>query len=717
MTQENQPASFIEKAARNRETVSYGLIAAGVVMLVITIFWAIRWHSGRDKAPAQADNIEIGQLEDTQPKDGAVTNRSDYFPAAIWSGLVSALLVIAGCIFVSHKPVPGKEVYETRVLLMSAGGGVGLLTALLGFAFAWRWQDDLVRWVNLGATGGAKWVVAALAIFLAGLVLMFFSVQLARAEERNNVLLRRILYGSNAVLSGLLLLLLLSVVNMIVFLKLPENMISTASAFKGLSDPSKEFVKEIADDVTVYVIMPENVSIPITRSKNYNGLYADCRALLSACQMENRRIKVVPMSPALNGEEIANTMKRLKVAEENANQQGLLISYGKNEELTAFIRLGDLFSRTQDGAIAFQGENLLLNELNFLSGGGQKPVVYFTQSNLEPSIAEGPKEEATLRTARILVDSLKERKYEIRPLRLEPGVKTDITDAAIIVIAAPRKPFLPEQVEFFSSYLKAGGRIVAFLPVFPDGSKGGISATGLETLFDDFGIHVEANRQILGIPIPQRDYAGNYIFGTSASQARRDGHALANVFRPGEALVFGNVRPVSAVALPKANRGFTMNAFATIPQWETYQDDRFNSDPASIAEQIRVERERNGNQTALEKKLTKAPVPFAAYAGEMVQDGDTMRERPRLLVIGTDWFILDDAVLKTPSPGVYAMQMGRVFDWMREKPKGMLIEPKALGTYSLPKDPDGVALLVLPISLLSLGILGLGVGVWVARRR
>ena len=161
---------------------------------------------------------------------------------------------------------------------------------------ALRWQQSIVRWVNDGDLHEARWVLAALAIFLAGLALMFVAMQPARAEERSSVALRRLLYGTNAVLTGLLVLLLLAVVNVIVFLKLPENVVTTAAGFKGLSDTSKEFLQTIKEPVKVYLIMPQDYVARIGQDR-YTSLYADCKSLLDAVESENKNVKAYLFVP------------------------------------------------------------------------------------------------------------------------------------------------------------------------------------------------------------------------------------------------------------------------------------------------------------------------------------------------------------------------------------------------------------------------------------
>ena len=93
-----------------------------------------------------------------------------------------------------------------------------------------------------------------------------------------------------------------------------------------------------------------------------------------------------------------------------------------------------------------------MTELNFLSGGAKRPVVYFTQGHGEPAIAEAPKQD-DIKDRLSVVHYLKERKFDVKPLYFEPGKKPDLSDAAIVVVAAPTKPFSPNEVANSSQYM------------------------------------------------------------------------------------------------------------------------------------------------------------------------------------------------------------------------------------------------------------------------
>jgi len=667
MTTQSSP---LDTLARKRQVVAYGYISAGFVFVIVTV--AIVLFA----PPATENSDRVG----------------DYYTVAVWSALHALLLLGAGCFQGLRVPAPGQEVILPRIVALAVGVVSGLTTALLGMVLASRWQSSFLRWINEGQTSEARAVVVALFIFFAGLVEIFFSLQLARGEERRSVLLRRLFYGGNALLSGLLLLFALATANIVAFLKLPDTVITTASAFKGLSDISIDFLHTLDDDITVYLIMPEK-----------DEFYGDCRALLAACHRENPRIKAVPLSPANDADEIRKTMSRLKLPEDKRDRLGMIVSFDRDpEQLTSLIGERELLSATPQGAPAFQGENRLLTELNFLGGGGEPPVIYFTESNNELLIDEPGPGEINRPTARKLIQYLRERKYEVKPLKVEEGKILEAPKATMIVIAAPRIPFTKGQADLLGQYLspkgKPGGKLVALLPAFPNPKDGLVSPTGLEELLSGIGVKVEAKRIL---SIPHDNWDPTQVMGVFRSNPKSE-------------RLYSNVRPLEK--LPRPNDLLETNELLfTSPGRPTYRDDNYSSSPDAILERIIKEQQQNKITTATEMMVSKQPLPFGVAVLERGRDAN--KQRPIALVLGTDSFCNDEVLAKLRSPQTYIAQMGQFLDEVRERSQGMNIEPRALGLYTLPRNLNGTGLFILPLSIIFLGILALGGGVWITRRR
>src|SRR5262249_37679689 len=106
---------------------------------------------------------------------------------------------------------------KLRLELMVLGGLVGLATALLGFVLPFTvYREQLGAGLDSWRKNPAALIWSGLATF-GGLALMFASLQLGRGLERQNQNIRRLIYGYNAVLTGLLLLAVLALPNVLAY--------------------------------------------------------------------------------------------------------------------------------------------------------------------------------------------------------------------------------------------------------------------------------------------------------------------------------------------------------------------------------------------------------------------------------------------------------------------------------------------------------------------
>ena len=80
----------------------------------------------------------------------------------------------------------------------------------------------------------------------------------ARAEERHNQSLRRLVYGGNLALTTLLLFVALVILNVVFSAKVPAMLDTTESGFYTLSDATKATVARLPEPVTAYVILPDS---------------------------------------------------------------------------------------------------------------------------------------------------------------------------------------------------------------------------------------------------------------------------------------------------------------------------------------------------------------------------------------------------------------------------------------------------------------------------
>src|SRR5262249_36202074 len=144
--------------------------------------------------------------------------------------------------------------------------------------------------------------VCLLALF-GGLALMFVSLLPARAVERSDPALRRLLYGYNAVLTGLLMVVILAVVNILVYNYFNVTYDWTEHAIYTLSDQSKNILRALEKPTEVYVIM-------VTNDRQ---AFDDMRTLLDNCRAINDKLQVQYLSPDLDPDRIQGLATRYQL--------------------------------------------------------------------------------------------------------------------------------------------------------------------------------------------------------------------------------------------------------------------------------------------------------------------------------------------------------------------------------------------------------------------
>src|SRR5205085_2492238 len=121
--------------------------------------------------------------------------------------------------------------------------GLGLV--LVSASLTYHWWGHITGGMKTlqGKEGWRVWVVVI--ALLGGLALMFVSVQLGRAEERSNPMLRRLVYGYNAVLTGVLVLAILVVANVLVSVHFSTPYDWTSQSIYSLSSRSENLLENL----------------------------------------------------------------------------------------------------------------------------------------------------------------------------------------------------------------------------------------------------------------------------------------------------------------------------------------------------------------------------------------------------------------------------------------------------------------------------------------
>jgi hypothetical protein len=635
---------------------------------------------------------------------------TEFLPAVILTSALGLLWLIAGVWQRARTPSPGREADEARYLVLAVGGLTGLLTALLGAALAYQWWDYLVDWLRLGKREEAWRVLLALAVLLAGLAVMFLSLQTVRTEERSSAGLRRLLYGYNAVLTGLLLLIILTVANVLVALKFTGVIDATQSGQYTLSDRTINLLKGLDHPVRMYVIWPSD-----DEALDY------IRTLLSNFQDRSPEVKVEYVSPIHD---------RMKLSELNKTYPrkieepyGILVVNGEEKpENATFLKANDLFADEGFGPAAttkFRGEDKIVAALAGAGGTG-KIIVYFTQGAGEPDLNDSsPRSDKGLG---VLRDRLTARgTFDVRPLRLNPADPKVPDDAAIVVVADPKAPVEASYQKALRQYLvdRRGKAVFLFGVPADTANLKTLPPTGLEGLLGEFNVEV-TNSRILSENIQM--IGGNQGVVSSpelarveiAEEARRGQNELARAFGT-EYFPFPFARVVRPLNPPPNPSVRAEVLLATRPQAAVWAESDLSADPYQVIQQI------NRDEAERKKRLAPAPLSAAVTVTDAapppgIPGHPPTAAKPRLAVFGDTLFLTN--VLTNDRSGYQTFALfASTLDWLSERPTSIGIESRSLPVYVPDPDANRTRMIWLPLLIAVVAVVGLGAGVWVVRRR
>jgi hypothetical protein len=611
------------------------------------------------------------------------------------------------------SPRPSNQ--EAPALILLAGTLVGLILVGVGFYLTMRWWGTFTTGMEEWRKNWWQIALCFLTVF-GGLGAMFAALHLARGEERTNPSLRRLIYGYNAVLTGLLLLTILGVVNLLAYVPFkPFSFLNqtydwTEANLYTLHPDSKAFLQKLEKPLKVFVIMPEDLFI--TR---------EVHTLMDNVKAVTNKVEVEYLSPDLNWPTVEALMKKYDMPE----REGVLLLYGTDPEVTnEFIKFDELTNRQLSmGAdekrhVEFKGENALIGKLSFLTEGKARPKIYVTQGNGELDLNNADTSRVDVGLG-LLRDRLGRTNYEVKELKFDATTDKVPDDAGIVVVARPTKPLPPAAVAALEKYMQGGpeakgkGKMIVLLDVVRS-LEGGMLQTGLEPLLAQYG--VQPGNERIGC-LQMRDPTVVPSVANPRSTA-----PLATKYE-GNLIPFRTVRPVRPAATnPQAGSPYTAETILQAPpNFYLWLETNMDADMAARAAAL-----RKLDVAELRKQLTLEDVPLVVAvteAGPAPPPGGDPHEgfkprpqEPRLVVFG-------DASWTSNRE----MASGELFDlftgslaWLRGRSDvGALADPKDRKAFLIKKDKNEVywRLFFIPVGLVTLGIIGLGAGVWVVRRR
>ena len=572
--------------------------------------------------------------------------------------------------------------------------------------YFYRWSGSLFEWLDKGQTKQARYVLGPLLAVVVGGALMFLAVQPARAEERNNRTLRRLIYGSNFGLSVLLAFVALVVFNLIVGPRLPNKLDTTDTQFYSLSAGTKEYLGRMPERVSVYAILQEG-----RRDAD------DIRRLLQNCKDESGgKFEVKFISAAADQTEYRTLSAKYPVVE--SNEYGVLVTVGDDEKRHSFIR-DDEFSAREGGrgpgdpaaTRSFVGESRLMKEVLFLSESEQKAVVYFTQSAGELDIGGGRRDElGEADSATKLKEYLTRNYLDVRPLKFDPKDPKVPDDAAVVIVAQPAQPLADAHVAALRKYMteprpgaKKGKLIVLAGAAFGPPPKNEVLRTGLEGLLAEFNVRTD---QRLVIGVPTRELPARVAIAGFAEAARRARNPIAVALGTKAQFLSLDWREVGPAPQPGPAFRATPLLYTVPPGRFTWLEDRLPT-PRKLNQIINDL--NNSGQVQQAKRFSDDPRPV----GVVVTEG----EAGRLVVVGNGLFVSDGYAQQAGGEPPGFDFVGGSVDWLRDRPPlAISVEAKKYKEFTFPATTDETRGLWLPLIFALTAIGGLGVSMWMVRR-
>lgn len=615
----------------------------------------------------------------------------------IYLALVALTLIFGGGWQIFSDTAEDRKPLAARVLLLTFSAIFGAGLFVLGLALLYVWGDTLTNLLRDGEREGAWRVLLGLAAIVGGLFIMFAGLQSVRADERRIIGIRRYIYGFNAFLTAFLLLAVLTVFNVLWYLKVPASIDATQSRLFTLSDRTKQVLSELTEPVTVYLIMDSR-----------RAAYHDMQNLLTRCQEVTPKLTFENVA-SFEKQRIEDLVKRFpRISDE---PQGMLIVVNNDSDRSAYVPMTQLTSRDMNpmggggGTERFLGEQKLINELTFLLSGKQKPVIAVMQGFGEPDLND--------QTGRGGLGKLREklqiRNFDVQPLKLDIISPQIPENTNVIVIAGPKQTYPATVADALKKFVDAGGKLFVLVDVVPVArTETSLPSTGLEQLMTAHGIDItkDAIFCVLGIE-NQGLMPTDRIFVQVSANAMNQ--PIVAPFKNDQLSFFSCrlVRPLPDVNNPSIRTQVLLQTMEGLPVWtesnpQIEPRQTFNL----MAKDINERKKRLTENLPLMLAVTETPRPLPG--------GPPPTEKPKMVVFGDSTFVTN---LRAES--VEFDLFISSLEWLRERPANIGIEAKEYQYYRLDGSvlPNLNRVVYLPLLFACIIVLGLGVGVWLVRRQ
>jgi hypothetical protein len=489
--------------------------------------------------------------------------------------------------------------------------------------------------------------------------------------------------------------------------KVPARLDTTETGFHTLtlSEPTREYLNSLTQPVTAYTTYPEDAG----------RVAADVRRLLAAMHDVNPTMfRVRYLSPTLNRNDIDVLRNRFPQVDPSLN--GILLTVGEEEKQYAFIRTSELTEQDfsdRRPKVSFQGEKKVVGELLFLSENKTRAAVYFLSGHGEldvipPVPGAGP--QVNPRPATRLRAALDRSGVDVRPLNFERTDPKVPDDAAIVVVADPRAAIPPDQLGALRKYMAPRqdgkkGRLIVLAGPAPNPDGSGILDTGLNALLADFGVSL-GGRIIYGEPVPQPQLGFTDFIGLVARDAAEARNPIAMEYLQRGAVFWNCQEVIPARGMPGA-------PFEAKLLFGSYPDDRITwleeTPPANPMKILSDMTSPGGGDLARQKQARQRGSRLLAT---VVSEGAS----GRVAVFGSGDAFGDDA-RRVRTVDANARLITLTMNWLRERPSVANIANKPYGLYLPNEKTSEVQVFWLPVGVTLMGVIALGLGVWVFRRK
>jgi hypothetical protein len=671
-----------------------------------------------------------------------------YFPELVGLLLFSMLCLWMGLWLMSN---PAPDPFATRVFVLVFGGSAGLILFVMTLARAVVWRDQVFFSGMAIWQGEESWQLwLCVYLQLIALALMFGSLLLARADIRTNAVLRRVLFGYNTILNGLLVVQMLLVINIVLYAMVPYTFDWTGTrGLHALAQSSKNLLHQLKRPTHIYVLLSQGMSSQ-----------ADVRTLLDNLQAETNKLDVTYVSPDRDlGQysQLADLFPKILPSGKavmrmnDESGRGLLIVYGdvptkkEHEVPYGFIPERKIYDEplgmpNQKPTKTFKGEVELMKEIKYLAGGGTRRKLYFLQGNDEIDIAQNqpftrvdPRGEMSLLGASMLVDKLKKDNYDVEAITFskafaeDPKHKGDKVryigpsgkdqpaqipdDAYALVIAGPSSPLPSEGLAAIEKYADKGGKLMVLLDMVVakdlKAKELKLRETGLEDMLKKYGI-VSTDEFAIGQMIPRTRIPIDPLKIPSRPAANSD-NVIARQFA-GSLLVFKSVRVIRPAPNPtgkyKAEPVFVSYPWSPmtareLPAVIAVRDLDALRDPLAPFQDLLDRKEL--------ERLVKEELPLVVAVSEDA--------KPRMVVFGDTEFISNVAMMQADRTE-YSLFVS-CLEWMAEHEQLIGPQPKETTVVMMPQNLaiQYTKIHLVPLWLMFLTIVGLGGGIWLVRRR